>query len=459
MEKNNDGDKKSSVKKHIGKYKSMLKSKHRYYFDVEEFEDIIEYFISKEKPLEAENAIKYALNLHPGAFNLLMKQAQIYVETERPDEAMKLLMKLKAIQPEAPEVYFWIGIVEMSKNNINNADENFMKLLEVMKDEDEDILLLAAFSFIQHGEYKRAIHYLKRAFNISPKNKYALYDLAYCYEQIKDYHNASLYYRKYLEENPYEASVWYNFGVINSMLQEYETAIDAYDFAIAIDPKLNSALYNKAVIYSNLSRFDEAISTFIEFLETEKNSIDGNNGLGDCYRKIEEYENAEKAYLKVLEIDKNNIDALYGISAVCALSDQNLEGLNYVIRALRIEKRNPEFFYLAAKIFLRLGYNQKSEEHFIKALEIDPFKVKYWKSFSELFVETEPEKSISIIKEALKVIPENADLYYLLAEYLFNFNKQEHANKFLAKAKNLDPDYLNEFFENCPEALKVSNLV
>jgi len=453
MGKNFDGEKKSSVKKHIGKYKLMLKEKSMSYFDVEEFEDIVEYFINKEKITEAQNALKYALNLHPGAFSLLLKQAQVYVESEKTEKALAVLGKLKAIHPEEPEIYFWLGMVEISKKNFEAAENDFAKLLKFMKEDDEEILLLVAFSYIQQGEFKRALLYLKKAYSINQKNSYVLYDLAYCYEQIKDYEKSAINYQKYLEENPFEANVWYNLGVIFTNLGENEKAIDAYDFSIAIKPDFSHSLYNKAILLENDNKNEEAIDVYKDFLKIEKNSIEGLNGLATCYRKLEEYKLAEETYKIALEKDKNNIDTLYGIAAVSALTDQNLEGLNYIIRVLRIEKTNPDVHYLAAKIFSRLGYFERSEESFIKALTLMPDNPKFWVSFSELFYETDVQKSIELLDEAIKIIPDNAEIMYLLAEYSFYAKNNEKASEYLKQAVALDKELLNDFLQKCPSAV------
>lgn len=452
MGKNNDGEKKSSTKKHIGKYKLMLKNKVRYYFDVEEFADIVEYYINKEKLREAETALNYALNQHPGAYILLLKQAQIYVESERPEEALSLLKKLRAIHPEEAEVYFWIGIVEISKNNIDSAEENFDKLLKFLKEEDKDILLLVAFSYIQHGEFSNALRYLNKAYKIDPKNSYVLYDSAYCYEQIQDYENSIVFYKKYLEINPFESTVWYNLGVIFSKNGETENAIEAYDFSIAVNPKFAAPYYNKALLFAEIGKTNDAVELYNELLSIEQNSTDGLLGLAECYRTMEEFELSTKTYEKVLALDKNNVDALYGMASVAALTDNNLEGLNYVIRALRIEKRNPELYYLSAKIFNRLGYLDRAEVQFQKAITLNPEKAKYWISYIDIFTDQESEKIIEILSEASKIIPTDAQIKYLLAQYLYMNKSGEKASKILEKAVALSPDLLDEFLENCPEA-------
>lgn len=452
MGKNYDGEKKSSTKKHIGKYKQMLKNKVRYYFDVEEFADIVEYYINKEKLKEAETALNYALNQHPGAYILLLKQAQIFVESERPENALSLLKKLRAIHPEEHEVYFWIGIVEISKNNIESAEENFDKLLKFIKEEDKDILLLVAFSYIQHGEFEIALRYLTKAYKIDPKDSYVLYDSAYCYEQIQDYDNSIFFYKKYLEENPFEATVWYNLGVIFSKNGETENAIEAYDFSIAVNPRFSSPYYNKAVLLSSIGKNTEAIELFNELLSIEHNSIDGLLGLAECYRTTEEFDLSYKTYEKVLELDKNNVDALYGIASVAALTDNNLEGLNYVIRALRIEKRNPELYYLSAKIFNRLGYLDRAETQFVKAISINPEIPKYWISYIDIYSDDEYDKIIEILSEAVKILPADAKLKYTLAKYLFLNQSPEKASKILEKAVAINPAMLEEFFEDCPDA-------
>ncbi len=457
MENNSKGNDSPYADKHIGRYKSMLKKQARYYFDVEEFEGIIDYFLEKGKVKEAENALKYSFKLHPDSVSLKLKQAHILIDRDEIETAFNLLNQMKSIQSKEPEVYFLLGFIEVANSNIDNAEDHFIEYLRLGGTDDE-VLSSIAFVYEQNGIFDKAIQYLNKAYSLNEKNKYVLYDLAYCWEQAGDLEKSAEFYEKYLEENPFSANGWYNYGVINNLLKRYKKAIEAYDFAIALKPGFSSAYFNKASVLANRGKCKEAIDVHKEFLKIEKRNIQSLTHLADCYRKISDLSNAMKFYKKALKVDKYYSDALYGVASVYYLKNDYLEGLNYIIRATKNNNKNFEYHYLSGLLFSNLGHVEKAEVCFLKSLKINPFSKKIWLSYADLFTKENDDRTMNILLEAEKIVPDNAEINYRLAAYFFDLNNIVLANKHLEKAITVDADLVHQFLDYCPNAMENSDV-
>ena len=74
----NSGETKSCVEK----FKRMLKTNMNYYFDPQEFEEIIVYYLSHGDKQLAKRALRMGLQQHPSFHGLLLLQSEIHILDE-----------------------------------------------------------------------------------------------------------------------------------------------------------------------------------------------------------------------------------------------------------------------------------------------------------------------------------------------------------------------------------------
>ena len=77
------------------KFEDMIENNEELYFDTEEYEDIIIYYLELGDISYAELATKYALKLHPTSIELKTKQLEVFLELERYTKAKELIDELK----------------------------------------------------------------------------------------------------------------------------------------------------------------------------------------------------------------------------------------------------------------------------------------------------------------------------------------------------------------------------
>src|SRR5580693_107960 len=77
----------------VERYEEMIRNHDQYFFDAQAFENIIDYYIEKNDPAKALQVVEYACNQHPFAAVFLIKQAQLFVVTNRVSDAFLALEK------------------------------------------------------------------------------------------------------------------------------------------------------------------------------------------------------------------------------------------------------------------------------------------------------------------------------------------------------------------------------
>ena len=89
----------------LSKFESMLKTNKVFFFDSEEFEEIILHYLDMGKATLAKKALKLGLEQHPKSTGLKLVQVEMLIYDDKLDLAEKLLNELYAIEPTNEEIF------------------------------------------------------------------------------------------------------------------------------------------------------------------------------------------------------------------------------------------------------------------------------------------------------------------------------------------------------------------
>src|SRR4030042_4862120 len=304
------------VKQAVQKFERMKRNNEKYFFDVIEFESIIDYYIECNNSLKAFEAATLATQQHPNSVSIQIRKARVLLDKGRAVEALRILKKLENIEPGNHEIFIAKGTAFGMLGDIQGAKKMFDHALTLDTDEIENILFSIVSVLQNLNYYEYLIPYLNSLIEKEQNFKAHLYDLAYAYEKTENYDLSIAYYLKYLEEEPFSDSAWYNLGIIYNKLEQYEKAVEAYDYALAINSLNTFAIFNKGNILSNLERYSEAIPVYHEYLENEPDSIEAITYLAECYEKTNELILAKKYYQEAIELAPDFADPWLGLGVI-----------------------------------------------------------------------------------------------------------------------------------------------
>ena len=434
----------------VDKFDSMLESNQTYFFDVEEFEIIIDYFLERNNLSKTSLALRYATGQHPKSVGLLLKKAQLYAYSDKTDKALELLAKVELLDPTNSDIFFTKGAIYSQLKRYEKAIEEYHKALNKAEELDE-VYINIAFEYENLGNYNKAIEYLKKVLEINPENEAVLYELSINFEFSDRMNDSIAFFEEYLNENPYSKVGWLNLGIAFNIVGLYEKAVNAFDFAIAIDDKFLIGYYNKAATYINLQQYLKAIEIYRELLNLEENKAIGNYYIGECYEKLENFPAAIESYSKAIDYDNQLADAWLGRGMACYELKNISESLKNINHAIELEPHNSEYLFLFADIQQKEGMKEALETY-KKVSEIDPSNIDIWIEYSDAYqVADDIDKAIEIIKEGISVQAENAELLYRLSAYLLLKREIKEAYNILETAMNMDLSYADELIEYISE--------
>lgn len=445
----------------VRKFEDMKKNNQSCFFDVVEFESIIDFYIENNNSSKAFEAASLASSQHPNSISIQLRKAKVYLDKGRAVEALRILKRLESIEPGNDEIFVAKGTAMGILGDINNAIKMFDYALSINQDDENDTLFSIVTVLHNLNFYEQSIPYIHKLIKKEPFFRSHIYDLAYSYERIEDFDNSIKYYNVYLDEDPFSDSAWYNLGIIYNKQGQYEKAIEAYDYALAINSQNTFALFNKGNIYWFLERYRDAIQIYHEYLDSEPESFEAMTCLAECYDRVGDIESSKKYYHQAIELSPEFGDAWYGLGLIELNQDHYDDSLNYLRIAINTDSENPEFWYAMG----RAQYSKKEVKAALKcmieAVKLDSYYEAAWADMGKILVEENlVEYAIPYLIKAIKVAGDIPGINYLLASFYNIEGNSEVALHYLKHAVEIDKDSLSEFVNffkpelSCDEILK-----
>ena len=109
----------------------MLKTNNVFFFDSNEFEDIIHYYLDNGKIALAKKATKLGLEQHPTSTNLKLFQVEMFIFENELDIADILLDELYQIEQSNEEIYIQKANILSRRDQHKHAIVLLEKALEI----------------------------------------------------------------------------------------------------------------------------------------------------------------------------------------------------------------------------------------------------------------------------------------------------------------------------------------
>lgn len=436
----------------IARCEEMLITSKSVYFDVFEFEGIIEYYIENNEMGKAMSVIDIALAQHPNSSDLEVKKAKLLMERNLTQEALVMINRLLATDKSNSELYILRGSCMADSGKIDDANADFAVAVELsIGNEVEETYYTCALAFIDNGLYQNAIPYLEKSYNLNQDNTMVIYDLAYSYDRVLNFERSVNFYKLYLDLDPYSDNAWYNLGIVHNKANEFSDAINAFDYAIAINETYASAYFNKANTLANWDKYAEAIAVYKEYLNLENENPVALYYIGECYEKLNEYDTAVAYYNDVLKIDRQFADAWFGIGIVNYYKDKYDDAKLFMEKAIELNNENSEYWLSYGNVVRAMDTMPKETINaYRQASQINPYDSEPWLYYADATKQYfDIESAIDILKKAMTFIDDDAEILFTLAAYNYDASRLDVALKIYLQAAAIDSEKAGTFYSSC----------
>ena len=335
------------TKEAVSRFEKMLEDRRSEYFDAEEFELIIDYYMEHDDLQRSREAVDIAIAQHPYDINIRIKQARQSLMENDPEKALELLSNTE-INYDEPDYFLTLGSCYSALGIPHQAIDTYLKALPYF-DEDEkgELYHAIGYSYKEMSDYDNAINYYKKAIENTDDDllfKNTLFELSHCFLLSRKQQEGIDYFKQRIENNPHEVESWSILGDIYRKTERLEEAIDHYEYALAIDPSHLWANMHIANAYYDLNRFKEAIDSLNEAIAHHVETSMIHASLGDCYYRLEQYIDAKNEYRKALDINDNLTEAWAGLGYVYSDTGDSTHAIQYFEKAPKNQRERESPF-------------------------------------------------------------------------------------------------------------------
>lgn len=444
----------------VERYEAMLDRNDRYFFDVEEFELIIEHYLEKNDLRKAKDVLDFAYQQHPGAQDLLFCEAHLMMSMGRLNRALSVLDAIGRMEPLNEEVHLHKASIHSQLRNYRKAVEHYKRALELAEEGQDDILLDLAFEYENLEQIDHAMDCLKRALAINPDNEAALYELAYCFEQQDAHQAAVVYFREFTDENPYAFVAWYNLGNSLARLDRLEESNEALDLCLAIEERFTSAAFSKARNLLVLGDYQGAVDTYQGTIEHDGPQAITFSYIGECYEKMERYEQALIHYDQAIALDPNWVDAWIGRGVVKDMQERRLEAVKDLEVAVRLAPELGDAWFFYATALSRAERFEEALTAYERLNTLEPESLEGWLDHSDLLMHLKgPSAAWRKLREAEMVHKLKGRYRYRMVSYLLQDGLMQQGLLELEEALMADHAGHTELLEHFPAAAQMPQVI
>lgn len=423
------------------------------YFDVEEMEQIVDYYLRRGRTRDSSKALELGFRLHPGNPGLQTKRAKIYLASGKVLKAYQLLEN--SVNKSDYEVNL-LKIDALIRLERQREAANIADNLLMAESQDKDIVCLdIAYIYLAHFDIETAFHFLQTGYNHNPNNSELLFELAFCYEQQTDVKRAIDTYNRILDMDPYSPEAWFNLGQIYFGAQDYKNALIAYEYAQVIKPDDSLTVLQKAHTHFQLQQFREAIDEYLAYSKMAADHWQTWLFIGECYERLEQFREAIIYYSLSLKEEPENYEALTGI-AICLMEQEKFEdSIVFSRRALEIRNDAADGWVYLAEGLIGIEKFDEALQAYIKSIRIDPEQPETYMAIANICMDKgEYKLALEYYKQALELNNDNdlQNIHLFMAVAYYKTGELATALLLLDKAMEESLDALKLFHELCPEA-------
>jgi tetratricopeptide (TPR) repeat protein len=438
------------------RYREMLLHNLNEFFDLYEFESIINYFTDEYNYKEALKVVSLAIRQHPHASLMRLKHAQLLIEISRPARAIRILKTMGDEESSNYELHLAKGIAYIMTGKLEEARISFNKALDLCDELKDELAYNIAQSYMQYNMYNLAADYLLLAYHYNRNNILVLYDLGLSYDKLHDPEKSLLFYQKYLNMDPFAEHVWNNMGVILSRLGDYEHALEAFEFAISINVQFLPAFFSKADMFVISGRVKEAIDVYNELIREDNSNTRALCNLASCYVSTGDFYEALRLYKISLDISNDCAEALFGSGIVYFRQKRYTQSITAIKRAIAVEPAISEYWLTLGDLYNRTRKLNKAIDAYSRASELNPDDLDSKFACAQVFFRKRRiHEAIYMMMRIFEKHPDNVLVNYRLAAYYAYQQNLFEAQRFFKRALFLNFSEHIEMFRHFPKTKNI----
>jgi len=190
------------------------------------------------------------------------------------------------------------------KKFVDNLVDAYSATTNIEPHEAKEIVSSKAASFMNKGQYGKAIDEFNRLINLGKEDASIYYNLGVCCENEEMDEEAENAYKKAIEIDNAFADAYYHLGLIAIGNDNPKTAIQYLSKIVNNNGSSYDATYNLGVAYDKDKNYPRAIECFKKAITEEPKYTKTYKRLGYAYDAIQKHSEAVECFKKAMELEE-----------------------------------------------------------------------------------------------------------------------------------------------------------
>ncbi len=437
----------------VQRYEQMLAAQEAVFFDLSDFELLIDHYTTRHEYSRALRACELALDQYPFSHELLIDKAQLLAMTGRTQEALRLIDEVALVEMTNPDVSVTRGLIYSQLADYARAIAFFKEALTSPEAEGrDDILFNIALAYQSWGKLRAAATYYQKSLALNSDNDAAVQELLHCLEETQQLPVGITFFQQAVDADPYDARAWFNLGAVRYRLHQYEPAKEAFEYATLIDAQFFAA-YNylgQCLVAQGAHR--EALMMFEQGFVAGEPTVEALCNMGECHEKLAEWPEAKAHYQRALELDAEADEAWYGLGVILCAQDRWFEAIHFIRKAIDLYDQSGEYWLGLARAEYEVGNVVSALEAFERATNAEPASTTAWVAWAGVLQEQgHYEEAADLLRAAIEADPTDAELHYRTCACLLSAGRYREAYQYLENGLALAFEKHPLLFELLPE--------
>jgi tetratricopeptide (TPR) repeat protein len=339
----------------------------------------------------------------PASLDMGIKISSLMVHEQQYARAESLLVELRAVFGEAPELLSQFGLVSLAKGDTSGA-ENYYTMALAADSTLEDALRNLAQLFIQQNNYAAAIPYYRKLCTVQYWGQVYGRTLALLYYHNEQYEEAESLLKAMLVENIDDYELHYYLGLVALEREQHDLARLELEKAVAIHrgfeeawrqlcfmalrekdwdeardyaeryvktlPEKNTAWWMVGYVLNARKEYQKAIVALRKSLELDSADANAWFEMGSSLERLKQIDRAAEAFRRVLALRPGDAVAANYLGYMWAERGMHLDSARALVKtALEKDPQNGAYLDSYAWVFYQMGDNEQAEMYIRKAVE------------------------------------------------------------------------------------------
>ncbi len=283
----------SEFRELLARYEKSIKLGIGSYFGIDEFVDLLSYYLSVDKSEEAAAVLDTARHLHPTAPENIKMGIKLLLYNGEPEKALALFNELKFV--DEIEMLTIKAEIMVALRNFKQAHDIAIEMLQKSVPGQEsvyeglEILLDCGFAL-------DALDICETAIKAAPQ-QISLYEVkAECLIELQRINEAVKIYNELLDNNSYSTFYWEQLGHIYYMVKKYGKSLECFEYESAINEEIEYAHMMQAYCYYYLRDYRMAKELFGTLARKYSDTVTPVFYIALCHYHEGAYEDAINAF-------------------------------------------------------------------------------------------------------------------------------------------------------------------